>query len=292
MNSEASQSSNSGWLGHSPCEPKSFSTLERPVPKNCCHIRLAKTLAVSGFSGDTSQLAKSRRLARRLPVSNFPRNIGTAGWTTLPESSIQFARGRIRVSLGCTDTETNTVGTADWSMRRSAFSRSAGINADCKSGWDHWKYPRRVCACSLERLAGLALIAFRTSPGTPSCTPPLGSFSVSSGRPASTPASPNCGQEYCPDDSAKRIRPMVARRTGEFWRKYTVITAVGPVLTGRAKRKARNGLFPSPSSCPHAVLASPSIAAMGGCSPVSPNPFVVARTNLRSHERDDRDRRT
>ena len=49
MNSAASQSSSSGWLGHSPCEPKSFSTLERPVPKNCCHSRLTKTLAVSGF---------------------------------------------------------------------------------------------------------------------------------------------------------------------------------------------------------------------------------------------------
>src|SRR5947207_15958619 len=67
INSQASQSSNSGWLGGVPCVPKSFSVSTRPRPKYCCQTRLTATRARSGFSGETSQRARSNRVSRELP---------------------------------------------------------------------------------------------------------------------------------------------------------------------------------------------------------------------------------
>ena len=52
MNSTASQSSSSGWLGGSPCAPKSSTVFTRPVPKSICQSRLTATRAVSGFAAD------------------------------------------------------------------------------------------------------------------------------------------------------------------------------------------------------------------------------------------------
>ena len=57
MNSAASQSSSSGWVGHSPCEPRSSSVFDSPVPKNCRQARLTNARAVSGF--------RARRASRR-----------------------------------------------------------------------------------------------------------------------------------------------------------------------------------------------------------------------------------
>ena len=56
MNSDASQSSSSGCVGHSPCEPRSSSTFDRPVPKNCRHVRL------------TNDARRQRIVARHQPV--------------------------------------------------------------------------------------------------------------------------------------------------------------------------------------------------------------------------------
>ena len=50
MNSVASQSSSSGWVGGSPCVPKSSLVSTRPRPKNCSQTRLTATRAVSGLS--------------------------------------------------------------------------------------------------------------------------------------------------------------------------------------------------------------------------------------------------
>src|SRR5437762_3502360 len=61
MKSAASQSSSSGWLGSSPCEPKSSTVLTSPEPKYICQKRLTDTRAVKGFEGSTSHRAKPSR---------------------------------------------------------------------------------------------------------------------------------------------------------------------------------------------------------------------------------------
>src|SRR6186997_2893867 len=48
IKSNASQSSNSGCDGGSPCIPKSPEVYTMPLPKNSCHIRFTKTLEVNG----------------------------------------------------------------------------------------------------------------------------------------------------------------------------------------------------------------------------------------------------
>ena len=57
----ASQSSSSGWLGSSPCVPKSSSVSTSPMPKSCAQKRLTATRAVSGLSGRHSQRATPSR---------------------------------------------------------------------------------------------------------------------------------------------------------------------------------------------------------------------------------------
>ena len=59
----ASQSSSSGWLGGSPCEPKSSAVLTSPVPKTWSQNRLTATRAVKGWFGATSHCARPSRLS-------------------------------------------------------------------------------------------------------------------------------------------------------------------------------------------------------------------------------------
>ena len=61
MNSTASQSSNSGWLGASACVPRSSEVATRPVPKYACQARLTNARAVVGDFRSTSQFANVRR---------------------------------------------------------------------------------------------------------------------------------------------------------------------------------------------------------------------------------------
>ena len=61
-NSTASQSSSSGLLGHSACEPKFSEVFTRPIPKKRSQARLTQTRAVRGCWPLTSQRAKPRRL--------------------------------------------------------------------------------------------------------------------------------------------------------------------------------------------------------------------------------------
>src|SRR5256885_16213053 len=63
-NSHASQSSSSGWLGGTPCAPKSSNPLEIPCPNKSAHKRLTITLAVSGLSLEVIHWARSSRDAR------------------------------------------------------------------------------------------------------------------------------------------------------------------------------------------------------------------------------------
>src|SRR5215471_21788787 len=60
-NSVASQSSSSGWLGGSPCEPKSSAVLTIPVPKYCCQYWFTATRAGSGLDGSRIHFANPKR---------------------------------------------------------------------------------------------------------------------------------------------------------------------------------------------------------------------------------------
>src|SRR5262249_60734112 len=85
-NSTARKSSSSGYVGGSPCTPKSSGVRTRPAPKSSCQKRLTATRAVSGFCGDTIQRASLRR-------SFFPsfgrggNTAGTSGATFSPRRS-------------------------------------------------------------------------------------------------------------------------------------------------------------------------------------------------------------
>ncbi len=61
----ASQSSSSGWLGGSPCEPKSSAVLTMPVPKTWSQNRLTATRAVSGWFGGDQPVRQPQAVDRR-----------------------------------------------------------------------------------------------------------------------------------------------------------------------------------------------------------------------------------
>ena len=104
MNSLASQSSSSGWVGSSPNRPKSFGVRTIPRPKWCWKIRFAITRAVNGCDGSVSQRANARRRPDVVPsavgaISGVPppRIIGNPARTSAP---FVFALPRTRTKLG------------------------------------------------------------------------------------------------------------------------------------------------------------------------------------------------
>ena len=143
MNSTASQSSSSGWLGYSPCNPRSPVSFERPMPKSRDHRRLAKTRAVRGLSRATIQCARSRRVARRVlrrnPVSDRGgEEGGGAGSTTGPDLSCQSPRLSRRISRGFAEIVAGTEGMAlsDGGVRLQfssgrEFGRGLGLGLSC-----------------------------------------------------------------------------------------------------------------------------------------------------------------
>ena len=83
-----------------------------PVPKNCRQVRFAKTRAVSGFPGETSQLARSRRVAlpRRVELAE---KRGDRRLDDIARNRPSSCRGaRMRVSVGVVASETTTRGIA------------------------------------------------------------------------------------------------------------------------------------------------------------------------------------
>ena len=82
MNSTASQSSNSGWLGVSAWTPKSSDVPTIPVPKYACQTRFTKTRAVVGDFRSASQRAKVRR-ELSAPFGSGLRKDGTPPVTVL-----------------------------------------------------------------------------------------------------------------------------------------------------------------------------------------------------------------
>ena len=96
-----------GWVGGSPCPPKSSSLRESPYPKKIFQIRLVNARAGRGLSFETTHFARSSRLALRFSRSSFPMNSGIAGSTTSPDLSSQLPRGRIRTILLFPDWDTS-----------------------------------------------------------------------------------------------------------------------------------------------------------------------------------------
>src|SRR6476469_404738 len=82
-NSVASQSSNSGCDGASPCDPKSSVVLTIPVLKYICQNRFTVTRAVNGFDGLTSQRARPSRFGG-YPAGDDASPAGSTGVTTSP----------------------------------------------------------------------------------------------------------------------------------------------------------------------------------------------------------------
>jgi hypothetical protein len=136
----ASQSSNSGCDGGSPCTPKSALVRTRPVPKNCCHNRFTATRAVSGFSFATIQFAKSRRVARAVGSASLSggSTAGTPGSTFSP--FLSYCPRIITNASRGTGKSLNTIvpgiasaAAACAPRAASHFARSASNSGD--SGW-------------------------------------------------------------------------------------------------------------------------------------------------------------
>ena len=96
-NSDASQSSNSGWLYLSPCVPKSSEVATSPFPKYSCQIRLTATCAVKGFCSEKSHLASPSLVG--CCFFAFGRTTGVDGNTSIPGRS-QLPRTRRNVGSG------------------------------------------------------------------------------------------------------------------------------------------------------------------------------------------------
>src|ERR1700693_5184593 len=77
-NSVARKSSNSGFDGHSPCEPKSSTVFTIPVPKYICQNRFTVTRAKRGFFGSITHSANPSRLFGA-PADNGGNTAGTPG---------------------------------------------------------------------------------------------------------------------------------------------------------------------------------------------------------------------
>src|SRR3989442_6586234 len=99
MNSAASQSSNSGCDGNSPCEPKSSDVRTNPVPKYICQYRLTMTRDVSGCEGCVNHRARPSRL-RGAPSGSGGKTDGTLAATFSPGLSY-WPRTSTNVSRGC-----------------------------------------------------------------------------------------------------------------------------------------------------------------------------------------------
>ena len=164
-NSTASQSSSSGWTGHSPWAPRSSTRLLMPVPKSCFQSRFTNTRAVSGFSGEVSHLARSSRVSR-LPFvpDGWGRKWGTAGSTTAPLWSCQLPRGRTRVTGGGSGLRDHRVGPA-----AVAFAAARGRAT--------WPRPSRRIASGAEKVELGELLDLRgrpplgLAPGSPAAAP-------------------------------------------------------------------------------------------------------------------------
>ena len=221
-----------------------------PCRRTARHMRLTNARAVSGFSGETSQFARSSRVARRPPVSSLPRNSGIAGRTMSPESSIQFPRGRMRVSRGAgiaSVTITRVMHLEAASAASSLASLPAGARfrrTELETGLRHRRARRRTAghAPLPVPLGGAAGLCGRSGvaqrPHESSGSPGIPGLGRPRHLPPVPPGSHRRGHAG-PADNARRKRPSVARRIGDSWR--IRITMVGIGRRGQRFAKLKGG---------------------------------------------------
>ena len=137
MNSTASQSSSLGWLGGSPCVPKSSLVSTRPMPKTCSQKRFTSTRAVSGLFVSTSQRAKASRFVPLFGGKGFS-TAGTPGDTRspfvrkLPRTSMCVSRGfassSSTIEVGIESLNFFSTARAAASASRGAFNSGAALS--------------------------------------------------------------------------------------------------------------------------------------------------------------------
>ena len=99
----ASQSSSSGWLGHSPCEPKFSAVLTRPMPKELLPEAVDRDAGGERIAGSTIHCARPSRLIGA-PLGSGGRTRGQAGVTLSPCLSYCAAHqheGIARFGISC-----------------------------------------------------------------------------------------------------------------------------------------------------------------------------------------------
>ena len=172
-NSEASQSSSSGWVGASPCVPKLFGERTIPRPKWCWKTRLAITRAVRGFSGDAIQSARTRRRPDVFASAGRGRDRRRGRAEDLEEARLDLvARG-----VGVAAEQDERLG-----RDRAGLGHAEGRVADAP------------CASASRRGAGVPAGSAPSAPGRARVPPPSGSGcgrrwpSIPASRPRATSA--------------------------------------------------------------------------------------------------------
>ena len=163
MNSAASQSSSSGCVGHSPCEPRSSSDFgDARCRKTAATAGSRYTRAVSGLSLETQpvgQVEPRGAAAAGVELAQKRRNGGLDHRARIvhPVAARQNARFGGRRWLP----SPRTCGMAASQQLRPRCSSWANASTSaCASGAAHWKCPRRLASCSSVRSASSVFSAF------------------------------------------------------------------------------------------------------------------------------------
>ena len=212
-----------------------------PVPKNWRQVRLTKTRAVSGFDGrhqPVGQIEARGALAAGIELAEEGGDGGLDDVRRFRPSSCRAAR--MRVSAG--------VGGFRHHHARDRALRAGRLRVPAWPPRCASRLHARARPTGKVRLDGRLLLrralVFRR------CAAPR---STASG--ISLPLSA-AGQEYSPEESARRKRPMVARRYSESWWMRTVMTEPAWVRTGSRKSQRQNALADSRCRSPRPSRSS------------------------------------
>ena len=154
MNSAASQSSNSGWLGNSACEPKFSVVFTSPTPKNRSQARFTQTRAVSGLPGSTIHRASPRRLSG-WPAGRDGKTAGRPAVTASPRLSY-WPRTRMNASRGLSSSFITMALGIEPRRSASVFFAAATADSAARTGLSTLarKNFSSSVRCSGERFAG------------------------------------------------------------------------------------------------------------------------------------------
>ena len=227
MNSAASQSSSSGCAGHSPCEPRSSSPLEMPAAEKLAPQTIdvhARSERIARRDQPVGQIEPCGAPPARIELAQKHWNGGlhdVAGFVH-PVAARQNARLGGRGGFGH-----HHVRNLGFQKREAPLPvwPPRSLRAE-HSGEAHWK-----CAAMRLRSSASACACLRRM---------RRALSTCSG--ISLPCSRDAGQEYSPAESARRKRPMVARRKSDSCCSRTVMTESASVCTGSVNRSARTTL--------------------------------------------------